>query len=292
MESPRHWYSIAGELLVKCCEGILETRIRPELRRISSVDYNVVLQTVVTESSDIRDRVGFIDLDHDWRISLEFSYCGTLVESWCFYYSTRRKKHTEDLYKQAAISLRGLLLLARMLPAYEKFRERYIFDWVLRDPEDGNMALPQSRNYQIMSCPAGTLSLKLGYHESFPQPLWNVKPAVQNKRQGSTTPPYIDWQALSLNESVESEEEFKCPLETLKDLHFEHDIFKLPPSLVLGNESRSESPPLACDSPLPFSEFDMACTQLLEEASEKGGNAELIEEYYKSKLFARSFVIE
>jgi hypothetical protein len=89
MESPRHWYSIAGELLVKSCEGILEARIRPELRKFCSVDYNVVLQTIVTEVQDLRERIGLIDLENDWSMSLCLHLKGVLVECWSLHYASR-----------------------------------------------------------------------------------------------------------------------------------------------------------------------------------------------------------
>lgn len=300
MESPRHWYSIVGELLVKSCEGILESRIRPELRRVNTSNYNVVLQTVVTESQDLRDRIGFVDLHHNWSVSLDLLYNGMLVESWCFHYSTkwvlvRQRKRTEDLYKQAAVSLRAVLLLSRMLPAYERYRENYVFEWVFRDPEIGNMTAPYTRHYDLMACPAGSLRLKLRYTDILPQQMFNLIPAIASCRQGSSTPPFIDWWcatrlAISLEESSDSDEEYLLPLETLHGscAILEQESIEFISNIEIIQETINTTSLPPQDTPVLFSSLEAACEELMEEVQHSTGNAELIEEYYKCRFLSKS----
>lgn len=151
--------------------------------------------------------------------------------------------------------------------------------------------VPQSRAYRLMGgCPA---AVNLGCLCPAPQQYQDHFSTEQVSQQRSTTPPYIDWWfttrlALSLEQPAGSEDECTLPLETLKSLESEHESFSIPLSLVRSLAAEPDDSPDTPPSPVLFSELDAAGEDLLKEAEQIGRSAELIEEFYKSKVFARA----
>lgn len=81
MESPRHWYCILGELLIKSIEGILSFRIpHSELSRSRLTDQNIVLQTHIQEIVGIRDADIVCNFDNPWSFSLSIFLNETQIE--------------------------------------------------------------------------------------------------------------------------------------------------------------------------------------------------------------------
>lgn len=89
MESPRHWYSILGELVVKGIEGIIHARCFSEYSsQLRSKDQNIVLQTIVPETAHIREKeIMYCNLEAPWRLHLNIYYANALIERWTFSYS-------------------------------------------------------------------------------------------------------------------------------------------------------------------------------------------------------------
>lgn len=165
MESPRHWYSILGELVVKSLEGILSVRLpKPVLRRYLSGDRNEILQTIIVDTSNIRNKEIPCSLDCDWFLSLSvFAAQQQVIERWEFEYIVLERSKREDLYRQATTALRAVLCLALLLPAYYKHREGWKLTYTLGCEGDWGTQQRAKRRLKMFETVAGTLYLAVEY---------------------------------------------------------------------------------------------------------------------------------
>jgi hypothetical protein len=153
--------------LVKCFEGVLSVRLpKPLLRRYLSGDRNEILQTIIPDTANIRNKDIKFSLDWNWTLALSI-YAGIshhqLIERWQFSYCETERATTEDQYQQASTALRSILSLSLILPAYSKFKEGWKLDYAIGGEADwGNQQKTRSR-LKMFECSAGTLFLEVHY---------------------------------------------------------------------------------------------------------------------------------
>ena len=89
MDSPSHWHSLQTELIIKSIEGIFESRLHEQrkIRRTYSSEQNIVLQTMLVESSKIRDQDIDYNFSFPWTLCLNFHLGCTHIEQWKFLFS-------------------------------------------------------------------------------------------------------------------------------------------------------------------------------------------------------------
>ncbi|CAG9333561.1 unnamed protein product [Blepharisma stoltei] len=200
MESPRHWYCLLGELLIKAIEGILSFRIfHPELHRSRSTDQNIVLQTQINEFSGIRESDIVCTIDNPWSFCLNILLDGTQIEQWQFSFNIIDKHPFTDIYTQASVALRSILVLAQILPGFALFRKRKLITYSLREASDWSHHQKDKYRLTLLKCPAGSLYVEVKYNRT-PEvlPLPRV-PGIH----GASTPPAIEWACISTPASPE-----------------------------------------------------------------------------------------
>lgn len=208
MESPRHWYSILGELVVKTLEGILTARLpKPVLRRYLSGDRNEILQTIVIDTANIRNKDIQCSLDCNWTLSVcVFAAQQQLVEKWEFEYVVMERSKREDLYRQASTSLRAVLCLALVLPAYYKHREGWKLTYALDTEGDWGTQQRFKRRLKMFETVAGTLYLEVQYAAKI-ELLSPSKLLRGSSLKNLESHPLSQWGFTTLSESEDSEDE-------------------------------------------------------------------------------------
>ena len=106
-----------------------------------------------------------------------------------------------EVYKQATTSLRSVISLAHLLPAYSIFKQGLTLTHSFTDLH--NLAPKCKKRLILLKCQSGTLFLEVAFTKN-PDTIDKVPEFHVPKAHGQLTPPGIEWNPASLSVSSSS----------------------------------------------------------------------------------------